>query len=308
MPPRRCLANSQTSTRHSSVIVIGPFEPQIYDLSSSSESGSSTGHPSLSLTRATCGSVATSPVTPTKRPGKVIVQPQSLFQSPANQPDWVAYSEPIHGLEDVDMASSDSETESAPADEGEADNGADQAEEWTLLRVSCTLSHAHAQLQALQLERSKSAGPRFHTRPFLAERIIPLKLPQVKPRPAPIFIPQTQVPEMVLNPLPIPSFAPMTPPTSASHDTLVACDLDSGPSRLSIKIKEEAVLLDHVVACSACEATGTRMVHLLPCGVSSRSGTPADIRISRVRHASPPVSLPFRFPVAYPSALPASRT
>lgn len=74
---------------------------------------------------------------------------------------------------------------------------------------------------------------------------------------------------MVVNPLPIPSFGPMTPPSSASLVTLVPSDSDSDPSRSAVKVKEQkALLLDDVDTCSACESAASRMVHLLPCGVS----------------------------------------
>lgn len=251
--------------------MIGPFEPQIYDLSSS-ESGSSTGPPSLATYSSSHPSDAPvpSPFTPIKRAGKVIVQPLPLFQSPANHTDWVEYGEHVQELEDVMMCGSDDETDGESVASVE-ECKASQDEEWALLRVRPfpVLPHlAHPQLQALQLDRSKSAAPRLLTRPFPKERIIPLKLPQDKPRPLPNVVPEPPLPEMVAYPIPIPTFAPMTPPTSASRDTLVPSDSESDQSHSAIQFKDKARLFDHIICCSACEASGSRMVRLLPCGVS----------------------------------------
>lgn len=78
----------------------------------------------------------TSPITPTKRTRNA--QPQMLYNSPADQPDWVAYEQPDHDLEDiVDISDSGSEAEPPGSeDECKPSDGPSQHEEWTMLRVS----------------------------------------------------------------------------------------------------------------------------------------------------------------------------
>lgn len=102
-----------------------------------------------------------SPITPTKRSRKV--QPQMLYHSPADQPDWVAYEQPDHDLEDiVDHSDSGSEADHNHERQPDSEDGckhlevSNEHEEWTMLRVRIADS---AWLNSFSFKHSSRCDP-----------------------------------------------------------------------------------------------------------------------------------------------------
>ncbi|BEI87800.1 uncharacterized protein CcaverHIS019_0105180 [Cutaneotrichosporon cavernicola] len=268
-------ARSVATKNRSSIVVVGPFETQVYDFSSSSESGSSSGRPSLHAASSCATGTAPSLTTPVHWPAKT--NPGNLPLPNPDQPDWVEYSMPIKELDDLDMGNvSETDCESVAKSresrfndwkEGDSKFNPSQEEDWNRLRI-----------HALQFQRSKSAAPRLYTRPSQREKIIPFQVPTFKPKPSPFSHPRAA---MRLSPVPVPVFKSVTPPTSASRDTLVGSDSETS---------NQASLLN-TISCTACESTIGRMVHLLPCGdlacQSCFSSSVAAVSVSRGQSKCP---------------------
>jgi hypothetical protein len=135
----------------SSIVVVGPFETQVYDFSSSSESGSSSGRrPSLHRSiSSSSGEEPAPPVsTPAKWPAKPIAPGELLFPTP-EQPNWIEYGQPVKEFEGLEMGStSDTDSESPvkgpdikvttvkDVKDGSVNYKPGQEEEWNRLRVS----------------------------------------------------------------------------------------------------------------------------------------------------------------------------
>ncbi|BEJ11067.1 hypothetical protein CspHIS471_0104890 [Cutaneotrichosporon sp. HIS471] len=283
------IANARrvATKNRSSIVVVGPFETQVYDFSSSSESGSSSGRPSFNIA-SSCGTgTAPSLTTPVHWTAKT--NPGNLLLPNPDQPDWVEYSMPMKELDCLDMGNvSDTDCESVAkshetrfndSKEGDSKFNPSQEDDWNRLR-----------LHALQSQRPKSAARRLYRRPFQREKIIPFQVPTFKPKPSPFGHPRAP---MHLSPVPVPvpvfkSAMPLPPP---SRDSLVASDSEtSNHFDDSLKVQNEVSLLN-TISCTACESTIGRMVHLLPCGdlacQSCFSSSVAAVSVSRGQSKCP---------------------
>lgn len=82
--------------RRSRVVLIGPFAPQLFELSSSESGISDTSSSDGSMTGTTWEG-SSSPTTPTCRRRR----PQALTDSPSAGTDWITYGETEEGYEDL---------------------------------------------------------------------------------------------------------------------------------------------------------------------------------------------------------------
>ncbi|GMK54344.1 hypothetical protein CspeluHIS016_0109300 [Cutaneotrichosporon spelunceum] len=268
----------------SSVVVVGPFETQVYDFSSGSDSGSSSCRPSLHITASSGEGTASSPSTSVKWPGKTITASNLLAQNPV-LPDWVEYSRPIEDFDGIDMGNA-SETDCESTLESHQfkfkDTGADNDmynagpdEEWNPLY-----------LQTFHYQRPQSAAPAAYSRSLRREEIIPVQVPSFEPK-LPFAYPSAQ---MNLSPVPVPMFDSVTRSSSASHDAVETNDPDaSNHSDGLLKVQKASIL--YTGSCTACESTAGRMVHILPCGdlacQSCFSSSVAAVSVSRGQSKCP---------------------